>query len=397
MKVPSEVEATRILWLTENYPPIQGGMSESCARQIREFRKFGIEIDTIAFIYSRKRCLIDIVERDCGRDIFITDSGHAGEGAQRIWKYIQNENLRRPFSAIVGFGAGRPGHLATTFSKWLGIPTFLSVQGNDFDRDWFDSKNGWQVKEALLGAQIVGCVSRELAERVSCLFPELDVRVTPRGIDVSRWELLPSDSRKAKEIRNESIFENRKILGLFGEMKFKKQIWEWLASVRKAGLLNKMGLLIVGWVDEETSQILEDPKLSPPNKKIKFCSAEDLPALYSACDYIVLPSLFEGMPNVLLEAMALGIPAIASDAGAMAEVVVDGKNGFIFQAGDMLAAAKVTAKALNLGDSERSKMGILAREHIKKNYSVKREFEILKAILLSEFPGLKRTGRKKTS
>ncbi|MBF0408604.1 MAG: glycosyltransferase family 4 protein [Candidatus Riflebacteria bacterium] len=372
----------RILWLTEHFSPVVGGTSESCFRQVREFRKSGFEIDIVALIYSKRRCAMDIVERDCGRDIFVTDSQHPMEGVLKIWNYLKLEHERKPYSRVVGFGCGRAGFVASTFSKWMERPFYLLVQGNDFDRFWFDNGNGWQIKEAISCASNIGCVSKELIKRISLLFPQKNIVQTPRGVDSSRWMLSGTDELITKEIKSDKCFENRTIIGIFGKMQYKKQTWEWLGSIRKHGLNEKIGLLVVGWIDEETSRILDDTS-SPNNRRIKFCTLDNMPALYAACDFTIIPSLFEGMPNVLLESMAMGIPVIASDAGAMSEVIIHGENGFIFPAGNMSAAADTTKTALNLSPDERKNMGAKAKEHVFKNFSVTKEFETIKSLIFN--------------
>jgi glycosyltransferase involved in cell wall biosynthesis len=70
---------------------------------------------------------------------------------------------------------------------------------------------------------------------------------------------------------------------------------------------------------------------------VPFSSRKRLPGLYKACDFVALPSHFDGMPNVLLEAMALGVVPIVSDAGAMGDIVEDGRTGFVFPADDRQA------------------------------------------------------------
>ena len=68
--------------------------------------------------------------------------------------------------------------------------------------------------------------------------------------------------------------------------------------------------------------------------------------LLADCDALVIPSILlsreraEGVPLVLLEAMAAGKPVIASRCGGLTDVIIDGDNGLLFDAGDekMLAA-----------------------------------------------------------
>ena len=53
-----------------------------------------------------------------------------------------------------------------------------------------------------------------------------------------------------------------------------------------------------------------------------------------------LPSYAEGMPVALLEAMSFGLPAVTSPVGGIADVFVDGVNGFFVAPGDALRVAE---------------------------------------------------------
>ncbi len=359
-------------------------MAESCARQTEGLRRRGVALDVVALMDPPDETPdgpqpavkeIRTVARDGGADYLVIRPGDTGNAAQRVWRLVRRRHAASPYNAVVGFGANFPGFLAVTFAAWLGLPSAVLVRGNDFDRDWFDSRRGFFVRESLDRADLIGAVSTEKVEAIRGLFPKKNVRWTPNGVDVGSWDLLPDDRRIRDELREELAVGGRRVAGLFGEMKFKKRAPLWLGALRDGGLVDKVGLLVVGRIDEETRQILDDPTLSPKSHRMRFHGREKMPALYAACDFVALPSLFGGMPNVLLEAMAAGVVPIASDAGAMGQVIIDGENGFLFPAEDRDAASKATARALGLSDEELSSMSERARAHVASKFTVERELD----------------------
>ena len=88
--------------------------------------------------------------------------------------------------------------------------------------------------------------------------------------------------------------------------------------------------------------------------------------LLSTCDIVVIPSRVlddgrtEGTPVVCLEAMAAGRVVIASMVGGLAEVIVDGENGLLFEQGDDLMLKEKLSLVLS-DDSLRTKIADNAR------------------------------------
>ena len=85
--------------------------------------------------------------------------------------------------------------------------------------------------------------------------------------------------------------------------------------------------------------------------RVKFLGAlphEDLPAIYSAADLLVLASSREGWPNVLLEAMACGTPCVATPVWGSGEVITARAAGLL--ATDRNANAIGSAAAAILAD-----------------------------------------------
>ena len=55
----------------------------------------------------------------------------------------------------------------------------------------------------------------------------------------------------------------------------------------------------------------------------------DIPQLMASCDAMCLPSIWEGLPVTLLEALSVGCVPICSPVGGIANVIVDGENGYL--------------------------------------------------------------------
>ena len=72
---------------------------------------------------------------------------------------------------------------------------------------------------------------------------------------------------------------------------------------------------------------------------------EDVPALLSLADVMLLPSLSDAMPITVLEAMALGVPIIASDVGGVREALGE-EAGICVPPGDTAALADACVRVL---------------------------------------------------
>ena len=67
-----------------------------------------------------------------------------------------------------------------------------------------------------------------------------------------------------------------------------------------------------------------------------FKNQSELPPYYTCLDMFVLPSRFDPWGLVLNEAMLFGVPVVASTGvGAGLDLIQDGKNGYVFEVGDV--------------------------------------------------------------
>jgi glycosyltransferase involved in cell wall biosynthesis len=98
---------------------------------------------------------------------------------------------------------------------------------------------------------------------------------------------------------------------------------------------------------------------------------DDKPTALSEADAFVMPSEAEGFPNALLEAMAGGLPVVVSRAGAMPEMVDQGRDGLVFDIGDAEGLAE-HMKTIESDPQLRRRLGIRARERVLEQYAEER-------------------------
>ena len=83
--------------------------------------------------------------------------------------------------------------------------------------------------------------------------------------------------------------------------------------------------------------------------RVQRCSfaghVDDIEAVWRSHHALVLPSRAEGLPLSILEAMSCGRPAIVTDVGGNAELIQDGRSGFIAESASVIALDRALERA----------------------------------------------------
>ena len=107
---------------------------------------------------------------------------------------------------------------------------------------------------------------------------------------------------------------------------------------------------------------------------------EDVPRYLNEIKLVVLPSFTEGLPNILLEAMACGTPVLATPVGAIPDVVVEEKTGFLLKS---TKPESITERVLELlGNSILlERVSKEAYKFVRKEFCFEKTLELWKNVL----------------
>jgi len=89
----------------------------------------------------------------------------------------------------------------------------------------------------------------------------------------------------------------------------------------------------------------------------------DVRPFYGAADALVLPTLYDPFPNVALEAMAAGLPVVTSTKSGAAELIDEGKNGYVCDALDHVALSERLRRLMEV--AARAEMAGAARRTVE--------------------------------
>lgn len=164
-------------------------------------------------------------------------------------------------------------------------------------------------------------------------------------IPVQRLCIIPnpveSDRNRFLAQSGERLFNTAKVnLLAAGKLKYQKGFDLLLQAVAELND-DRFHLTLLGKGELESALKKQAADLGIA-QQVDFIGEVQNPFPYlQQADIFILSSRFEGFPNVVLEALSVGTPVITFDCkGGISEIVVDGINGKLVEAGNAAAMAK---------------------------------------------------------
>jgi glycosyltransferase involved in cell wall biosynthesis len=189
--------------------------------------------------------------------------------------------------------------------------------------------------------------------------------IVPNGIDVDAWR--PDAGARG---------EMRRGLGIGGEFLWLaagrlEEVKDFPTLLRAMARLPEHSHLVVLGDGPQKTALMQLAACIGLERRVHFTGfVPDVKRWMEAADGFVLSSRYEGLPMALLEAGACGVPAVATDVAGTREVIVNGENGLLAQAGNAEALADAMTMLIRMPAEQRCAMGERAREHVLENFSL---------------------------
>lgn len=280
-----------------------------------------------------------------------------------------------------GVYATRAGYIATLLGRRLGLPSIVSLRGNDLDRGLFRAQDLPFLERALTNATAVTGVSRALCETAERVFG-VEVRHITNSVD---GEVFRPEAKDNSLVASLGLVKGRTI-GFLGELREKKGMRFLLPAFDVVRRNEEAALLLIGGVREDAKAAFDHFAEVAPEAfhRIRVVEYDRDPArlnrLLALCDLMVFPSLYDGTPNAVLEAMACARPILATDAGGQRDLIDNGETGGLLPVGKIDLLPDAIEELLQLPEERREAMGKAARSHVLEHHRPEQEREAYRAL-----------------
>ncbi len=199
-------------------------------------------------------------------------------------------------------------------------------------------------------------------ERLRHIFRHFDFIHTPSqflknacrqfGLENDECHVIRTGIRPFAVQRRKRYFKRRKFIriGFLGEIHERKGITHLLEAIAlhqqnvqaiQPAVTLKFGIYGRHFGDETYAGMLKAMAVLNNVRYHGQFSPEDRTSIFSSIDLMVAPSLGENYPFVLREALYAGLPVAATRIAGVPEIVEHGRNGFLFEPGDVTALARI--------------------------------------------------------
>lgn len=258
---------------------------------------------------------------------------------------------------------------------------------NEWDRTQPDYVAAKRLEDyAIRAADAVLCPSRFLA-RIAEGHYQID-----RGSTV----VIPYPIGESSVLRRDTVTWTDGTICYVGRLEPRKGVREWIdAAVAVANDDPSPRFTLIGGDTpyggpggRSTRELLQSRIPAAPRTRFEFfdfAPRGELAAHLQRARMAVVPSRWENFPNTCIEAMSSGLPVIASPTGGMAEMIEDGRTGWMAGGSDPASLAAALRRALTTPPQLVAEMGAAAARSIRmlcdNNDTIRRQIEFRRRVV----------------
>jgi glycosyltransferase involved in cell wall biosynthesis len=207
-----------------------------------------------------------------------------------------------------------------------------------------------------------------------------NIFVVPNGIDLEDFQSnLTVEQAKIKF----GFDRNVPVVSILANLRPEKNHKMFLRVAKKLLDSSVAATFVVagdGPLREELAETCQSMGISDSIRFLGRC--DEVADLLRATDIVAMTSLHESLPNALIEAGAMGVPCVSTDCGSVAEIILDGLNGFVVRKNDDDGMVESIMSLISNPDL-RLRMGQEARKQVAAKYAL----DILGNNLLEVYKG----------
>lgn len=194
-------------------------------------------------------------------------------------------------------------------------------------------------------------------------FPEEQIEFIPNFINTDNYN---------------ATYDDKHYFLYLGRLSREKGIQTLINAFKKLHT-DKFKLVIVG--DGPLRETLEQETSKSQQSRVEFTgflSGDALAERIKNSTCVIVPSeWYENCPMSILESLAYGKPVIGAKIGGIPELIEHGKDGLIFESGDVNDLAAKMDHIAGLSSNELMCMGKNGRSKIEKEYNVEKHYDSL--------------------
>jgi glycosyltransferase involved in cell wall biosynthesis len=378
MAEPPPPRPLRVVMLINLFmPEVFAGGEQQCLRLSRALRAHGVEP---VILTSRSRHDTAEVEVMGGVEVHRLwcaaqpQKGGRHLGATLSWMHKVGrwiDDHRDRIDLIHCHHAKLNAWIGVRAARRIGVPSLVKLGSAGPNFDFFSLE-----KKRFLYGRLAAQDIRRGASAFIGTSAQMMAQLQAYGIDPRRLHHIPNGVQlpsgcvtDVASLRSEmGLCDGERLAVIVGRMERQKNtatLLEAFARVLAHGTNARLLVLGDGSLLAEHRRLADTLKLGD---RVRFAGRVDAVGGYlDAADLFVLPALAEGMSNALLEAMAHGVPQVVSHVSGNADLVVEGRTGWLYgPPEDADALARVLDMALTCPPAQLAAMGEASRARVGK-------------------------------